>query len=141
MKSLCYLGTCDRGTQQAVKRALLRVPGVFRITDHGPHIKINTAKRLPAVRHLKAVQVPDKTTHWDVAYWDFAMAAFRRATTKRQAPHRVIGVMLHYLCNLFGVPESELLDMLAAERRYLERAVTDEEAHGWEMRALNKARR
>ncbi len=141
MKSLrgsCYLGVCGPGLKQKIKRALLGVEGVYRITDHGGHIKINTTKPLPPVRGLRTILVKDRTTHWDAEYWDFAMSVFRRATTKHQRPEKAFGVMVHYLCNLFGLPEVEVLNMLAAQRVFIDATWTDERAHGWELKELAK---
>lgn len=142
LRGKCYLGICLRNKQD-VKRALLNVPGVYRITDHGGHIKINTTKRLPTIRNLRTVLVRDRTKHFDARYWDFAMEAFRHAE-KRKHGRQPLGIMIHYLCNLFGETTSEAayLAMAAAQRAYIDATVSDEDAHGWELpyvQALRKA--
>lgn len=138
MKS-CYLGVC-RGDKEKIKRRLVAIPGVYRITDHGSHVKVNTTKPLPAVRGFRAIRTRDRSTHWDVKYWDFCMDAFRYATKKRH-DRKALDVLLHYLVNLFGEGdrEEEFYAMLAANRRWINRAWTDERAHGWEITALRKA--
>lgn len=138
LKGKCYIGITDR--MQWTKRRLLKCRGVYRITDHGTHLKVNTTRRLPRIAGFRAVLVRDRTTHFDPRYWDFAMAAFRRATSRRHGGEQAIGVMVHYLYNLFGLPEAAHLDVLAAGRRYIDATVTDEQAHGWELPYVKKLR-
>lgn len=138
LKGKCYLGVTKR--PQWTKRRLLKVAGVYRITDHGPHLKVNTTKPLPPIPGFRAILVRDRTTHFDATYWDFALAAFRHATRKRHAASQAIGVVVHYLYNLFGIPEAEHLDVLAANRRWINATMTDMDAHGWEIVALRKAK-
>lgn len=137
LKGKCYLGVTRR--PQWTKRRLLAVLGVYRITDHGPHLKINTTKALPRIAGLRTILVRDRTTHFDARYWDFALDAFRHATKKRHTSTQAIGIVIHYLYNLFGLPEAEHLDVLAANRHWINATMTDMEAHGWEIVALRKA--
>jgi hypothetical protein len=125
------------GYHEKLKRDLLQRPGVYRITDHGTHLKVNTTKPLPA--HWEAVLVKDQTTHWDATYWDFALAAFRHSVKRGHDSKKAVGVLIHYLCNLYGfyTTEAELLELLAAGRRWTDKTVTDEAAHGWELKALD----
>ena len=136
LKTSCYLGYCAQRDKPRVVKALLSNAAVVRVTDHGPHLKVITKRRLPKIRGFDPRLVLDKTTHWDVKYWDFAMAIARHITTKRQSPHDAIGVLNHYLCNVLGLPEPELMDFLASGNRYIQKAYTDEQAHGWEIKAL-----
>jgi hypothetical protein len=135
----CYLAVAKR--PQAAKVALLRLPYVTRVTDHGTHLKIRSTKRLPAIGGVRGLKVRDRTTHQlDGTYWDFATAAFRHAVRHKHPSATALSVMVHYLYNLFGLPEAEHLAVLAAHRQYLNRVVTDEQDHGWELTALRKAK-
>jgi hypothetical protein len=138
----CYIACCARRDVQRIKRRLALSPGVYRITDHGSHLKINTTKPLPSIRGLRSVKVTDQTTHWDAAYWDFAMAAFRRSARLRQNPARAIGVTIHYLANLFGIAdEAGFFFEQARSRIELDARITDEQAHGWEFQYVAKLKR
>jgi hypothetical protein len=140
-KNLCYLALCEPpSAKQRLKATLAMLPQVYRVTDHGGHIKINATRPLPAIKGLHAIKVKDQTTHFDAVYWDFAMAAFKHATTKKHGA-QALGVMAHYLINLFGVPEAEWHEYAAASRRYLNAAVSDEEAHGWEFPHIERLRK
>lgn len=137
----CYLGVCSRSEKQRIKRQLVLTPGVYRITDHGAHLKINTSKTLPPVRGLRVSQVVDETTHWDVRYWDFAVAAFKHASARGHDQY-ALRVMIHYLCNLFGVnDEAMFFARLAVKRARLDAKLTAKAAHGWELRHTAKLRR
>jgi hypothetical protein len=142
-RTYCFIAICvPPKSKQATKATLALTPGVFRVTDHGAHIKVNaTRRRLPAIAGMHALRVRDRTRHFDAAYWDFAMAAFRHATKKRHAKEQAMGVMFHYLANLFGIPEPEWCEREAAGRRYLNAAYTDEEAHGWEFPHVERLKR
>lgn len=133
----CFIAIVN-GSKRGAIQGLLRYERVLRVTDHGSHIKIVVRGALPKVCGVHAMAVRDRTTHWDVRYWDFATEIARHTWTKGQEPHRSIAVLLHYLANIFVLPEAELLDMIAANRRFVGAAVTEEEAHGWELPYLQK---
>lgn len=125
-----------------LKRRLARCPGVYRITSHGGHLKVNSL--LPLKLKREVVVVPDQTTHWDPKYWDFAMRAFRYAVRKGHDNNRALSVMIHYLCNLFVARrygEAEYLAAAGLARARLEATMTEEEAHGWELAALRRAKK
>ena len=136
----CYLLTVPRRYKQAAKNRMARLSCVARITDHGGHIKVIASKQPPRQKHCGPwVEAEDETTHWDVKYWDFAMAVYRRSLKRGQAPAESMGVMVHYLCNLFGLPEQALLSKLFYDRAFVDAWLTNEEAHGWELDALGRA--
>ena len=69
------------------------------------------------------------------------MAAFRRSVERKQDA-RALGVMLHYLCNLFGVRDEPMFyARLAVRRAAFDARVTGRVAHGWEYRHLKQLRR
>jgi hypothetical protein len=135
LEGKCYIGVCHSRSKARIKRELVCRPGVYRVTDHGGHIKINACSPLQPVKGLRTVLVKDETTHFDVRYWDFATDAFRHATKKGHHPRRALGIMIHYLNNLFlvGMEEGDYLITHGLKRIQLERSVTDEQAHGWEL--------
>lgn len=135
---VCYLVRVRSADKKRLMVVMAKNDNVLRVTDHGPHVKVVSRGPLTPLKGLTFTKVPDKTKHWDVMYWDFAMQVFRRAIKKRQKPDMAIGVLVHYLCNLMGQPEELLLRKLAANRAYIDAAISDEEAHGWEMKALRK---
>lgn len=133
----CYLGRYQNKDRDRIMRALMAAKFVITITDHGPHLKVITRRGAPPrVVGVSWRFVKDRTTHWDRKYWDFAMAVGRHATLNRRDKMTSLRVMIHYLFNLFGLPEAEALELIAAERRYLIATVTDRQAHGWELDAL-----
>lgn len=138
-RQLCYIAVSQR--RKLAIRALLDRANVVRVTDHGTHLKIITRGALAPMKGLTVEQVRDRTTHWDVRYLDFAMEVVRHGNRRKQDPAKTIGVLVHYLANLWGLPESQLLDMLAAQRAYVSAAYTDEEAHGWELPAVRRLQR
>ena len=142
MKPFCYLVPCRSEKQKrGLVRALLDLSNVLRVTDHGPHIKVISTKRIARLRGARFILVPDRTKHWDVRYWDFAMTIARHAQRRRQRPRDAFGVIVHYLCNLWGLAEIETLAAIIAGRAHVEHTVTDEQAHGWELRHLRVAER
>lgn len=131
MKEYCYLALC--GPKRKTISALLRDTNVLRVTDHDSHIKVVTRRPWKVPDGIVAERVKDQTTHWDVEYWAFAMMIARHTQSKRQDPAQAFKVMVHYLANLWVLPEAEFCEWVAAGRRYLSAAVSDEEAHGWEL--------
>ncbi len=130
---MCYIGICAKGQKNRVKRALARLDVVYRITDHGSHLKVKANGPLPTIRGFRTVLAPDKTKHWDEAYWDFAHAAFKRCTQRRQNPKMALAVMIHYCFNLLGTgSETRYLANMAKRRAKSARRITDKMAHGWE---------
>ena len=139
---VCYLRPVKSGeNKRTIKRALLEIRGVTRITDHGGHLKVNgrDGVKIPELKRLGLIQTADKTKHWDAFYWDVAMDAFRHGTTHRQKPSNIVSVVAHYLCNLFDVPEKQLFAMIAAKRDWIDATWTDRKAHGWELDVIAKA--
>lgn len=136
--NICYLGTCSNKDKPRIFRQLAEWEAVVRITDHDEHIKVISTGPLPEIEGWNRIKVRDKTEHWDVKYWDFAMTIFRYMLKKHQNPVIAIDVLVHYLCNLSLMPESAYLNMLSANRRWIDLTVSDEEDHGWELEALKK---
>lgn len=143
MKGKCYIGICRPANKATIKRLLAETPGVYRVTDHGSHLKVNSRKPLPSIVGFVVELVADQTTHFDAKYWDFAMAAYRHATRKEHEPRRALGVMIHYLNNLFldGTPEGEYMVDAGLRRIQLDRTVTDEQAHGWELPVVRRLKK
>lgn len=138
----CYLGVCSPHTPVTISRvkiALLRNPSVRRLTDHGTHLKVHTTKALPSIRGFRTILTKDHTTDWDSFYWEPAMVIARHVVKRRHPTSDALGVIVHYLALLLGVPEAEFCDLTAARRRWLNATLSDEEAHGWELTALRKA--
>lgn len=138
--NLCFIGICSPPRlKQSIKATLALAKGVYRVTDHGGHIKVNSAKPLPKIAGFHCLKVRDQTTHFDARYWDFTMDAFRYAVKKGHGS--ALGIMVHYLINVFGVPEVEFHEFAASSRRFLNASMTDEEAHGWEFPHIAKIRK
>jgi hypothetical protein len=86
--------------------------------------------------------VYDATVCSDWQYWDFAMEAYRYCTARDHAEKIGLAVMIHYLCNLFGVYDVEgpFLCQLGLNRK-ANTAAGEWASHGWEMDVLARRRK
>lgn len=134
----CYLGICKGRSRQDIKRELVGVEGLLRITDHETHLKVISEEELPPIVGFATTCVEDKTGHWDVHYWDIAMEGFCYAV-KKGHDRKALDVLVHYLCNLFGEPEQEYYEYLAKKRRLIDANTAESDGQDWEREALKEA--
>ena len=135
----CYLGVCSRNRQEVKAELVLR--GAYRVTDHDTYLKVLHVVE-PSVDGFRCIKVEDKTKHWDETYWNFAMDAFRYAGSKGH-DYKALDVTIHYLCNLFGVAETEYYSYLVEKRRFIDATFKDDDGtpsgYAWEIAELKKA--
>jgi hypothetical protein len=145
----CYLirvpwGWTPTDVWVKLKKKLAFRRGVYRITDHVTHLKINSHVPLPGkVAGCTVVVAEDKTEHTDERYWDFAMDAMRYCMKSGMQAQQAAEIVVHYIANAMGLAqvEAEFFLQQAGGRALLDKVCHVEQlsGHGWEVDALIEA--
>lgn len=89
-----------------------------------------------------AIEVKDRTKHFDDWLLKSAMSILQRCYKKRYKPENSIAILSHYLFNMTGRSYSDeekfFSNRVKKYKKFMKKKYTNVQDHGWELKELKK---